>query len=165
MLDFPGGPLLLGKLDHRAAEHRVKIFLLVHIVNHAHVYVLRPQAGEQVGKSRLDLIYKAGAFVLPIDPGGAQMCLHNELLPAALHGLAEEVPDIELGVIEVEVVDPSADSVIQQLLSENGIFVYKHLAAKTDFADLQTSTAQSPVIDGSTLLVKYWAKYTALSGK
>ncbi len=71
MPDLPGGFQLLGKLDHRAAHHRVKVLLPVHIVYHAHVYVVRPKPGEQVRKGAPDLVHVPGALILPVHPDGA----------------------------------------------------------------------------------------------
>ena len=139
--DLPLGLQLLGKLHHRSAEHLIEIHLLVHVVDHPHVDVVCPQPAEQVVVGGFHFLYVPGALVLAVHPGGAQVPLEDEFLPAPRHGLAEGVPDVGLRVVQVKVVDPQLYSGVQNLQGGLLLPVHKGLAAQSDLADFHSRAA------------------------
>ncbi len=80
------------------------------------------------------------------------MPLKDELLPAALHGPAESVPHIGLGIVEVEVIDPGGNGGVYQFHPVLHRLVHKGLAAKADLAHPYAGAAQRSVVHKFALL-------------
>ena len=120
----------LGNLDNLVVEDRVKILLGIDVVNHAHIDMVGAQLLEQ-GVERLDgLLRVAGAQVLVVLPGGAQVSLYDEAVAAALQCLPDVVAQVGVRRVEVDKVDAPVDGKVEVGLHLLSAFVDKALTAE-----------------------------------
>lgn len=88
MADSPLLPKPLRDADDLPAEDAVKIRLGVDVVDHADVETVRPQLLQLKVERREGFLRVAGAQVLPVLPGRAEVSLNDEVPTAGLRAPA-----------------------------------------------------------------------------
>ena len=89
MPDLASGQKLAHVGDEGAVHDGTELVAGVHVVDHAQLHVVGVQAREQILEGRAHLIQLAGAHVLAVLPGTADVPLDDPLIARRLKRLAE----------------------------------------------------------------------------
>ena len=131
-------------LEELALHAGIEFLQVVDIVQHAQIEVVHAQAAQLVFERGHRLREVATALVLPVDPAGAEVALHDPLVGMAFHGVAQVVADQRVGHPAVEQVH----SALAARLGDRARFLGRPLhplGPEPDFAHAQTRRAQFTV--------------------
>ena len=136
-------------LDVFPVHGPVPVFHGINVMDHAQVDIVGAKPPQQVLKRRADVGHVPCTDVLAVLPGGAQVPLHVPLLPAALHGLADDIPGFRVRHPAVHNVHAPVVGVPQQ---RHGVFLlvaFQPFPAETDLADGKACFTEYPILHQS----------------
>ena len=149
--DLAGGQKLAHVFDEGAVHDGAELVAGVHVVDHAQFDVIGAQALQQVLEGRAHLVQLAGAHVLAVLPGAADVPLDDPLISRRLKRLAE-------GRAHRRIAHPAVHDVHAGRGAPGGHGVHLgllHLAdplgAEPDNARLQARATQFPILHGTPL--------------
>ena len=105
MVYTPAALQLQGVVDHGPVEDRFKIRLAVDVMDHAHIQILGAKQMHHCLKGLFGHLCIAGAHILPVNPGRAEMPLNIDVRAARRNGAPEIFPHLGLRVVEIKIVD------------------------------------------------------------
>ena len=94
-----------GVFHHRTLRDFLPVLHGIHIVNHAHVYVVSFKARQQIFETAFYLFNLSRPLILIGFPCGAQVRLQNELIPAARQRFSQAVSQIGIWRLEIQIVN------------------------------------------------------------
>ena len=114
-------------------HNAVKFFRLIHKMNHAKIYVICLQSGQQIFKSFFHLWHLSGSDILIVLPGGTNMSLNVPFFPASFQSKSNVGTDIWFRHPTVQNIDSLLFTGINDFFYFLRIVSLQPFCAQTDF--------------------------------